>query len=146
MTEDLDLKVCIMLPSCVPATDLDESGAILTDKDIKPLYDEDRIFGLAEMMNVYGITHGNKDCIEKCVDLSLSGDLLNGYLTANISIGHECDDFNEAIEKLKRGEWIEIREGTVCKNLEALMGLFEDPYYQRCILVTDDNHADTLKN
>ena len=134
MTEDLDLKVYIMIPSCVPATDLDESGAILTDKDIKPLYDEDRIFGLAEMMNVYDITHGNKDCIEKCVDCnncgkeinshapSLWGDLLNGYLTANISIGHECDDFNEAIEKLKRGEWIEIRKGTVCKNLEALMG------------------------
>ena len=55
MTEDLDLKICIMLPSCIPATYLDESGALLTDKDIKPLYDEDRIFGLAEMMNVYGI-------------------------------------------------------------------------------------------
>ena len=134
MTEDLDLKVCIMLPSCVPATDLDESGAILTDKDIKLLYDEDRIFGLAEMMNVYGITRGNKDCIEKCVDRnncgketdshapSLSGDLFNGYLTANISIGHECDDLNEAIEKLKRGEWIEIREGSFVKISKHLWG------------------------
>lgn len=158
MTEDLDLKVCIMIPSCVPATELDESGAVLTAKDIKPLYDDDRVFGLAEMMNAYGITHDNKDCIEKCVDCnncgkeidghapSLSGDLLNGYLTANISTDHECADFDEAIEKLKRGQWIEIREGTVCKNLEALIGLFEAPYYQRCILVTDDNHADTLKN
>ena len=79
MTEDLDLKVCIMLPSCVPATDLDESGAILTDKDIKPLYDEDRIFGLAEMMNVYGITRGNKDCIDKCVDCNNCGKEINGH-------------------------------------------------------------------
>lgn len=158
MSKDLDLRVCIMIPSCVPATELDESGEVLLAKDIKPLYDDDRVFGLAEMMNAFGITHGNKDCIEKCVDCincgkevdghapSLSGDLLNGYLTANISTDHECENFNEAIEKLKRGQWIEIREGTVCKNLEGLIDLFNEPYYQRCILVTDDNHADTLKN
>lgn len=158
MTEDLDLRVCIMVPSCVPATELDESGAILTAKDIKPLYDDDRVYGLAEMMNAFGITHDNKECLEKCVDCNnvgkeidghapaLTGDFLNGYLTANISTDHECADLDEALEKLKRGQWIEIREGTVCKNLDALIGLFENPYYQRCILVTDDNHADTLKN
>ena len=158
MTKDLDLRVCVMVPSCVPSTPLDESGAELYAKDIIPCYDNDRIYGLAEMMNAFGVTHDNVDCLEKCVDClnigklvdghapALTGQALNGYLTANISTDHECETLDEALEKLSRGQWIEVREGTVCRNLEALMGLFKAPYYQRCILATDYNHADTLLN
>lgn len=156
MTKNLDLFVGVMIPSCVPSTPLDESGAELKSKDIKPLYKKERVLGLAEMMNSYGIVHRNRECLNKCVDAinegklldghapALFGNQLNAYLAANISTDHECSTYNEAMEKLKRGQWIEIREGTACKDLEPLIGLFKAPYHDRCMLVTDDNHPDTL--
>lgn len=158
MTEDLDLYVAIMVPSCVPSTPLDESGAVLNSEDIKPLYGNDRIFGLAEMMNAYGVTHGDEECLKKCTDAinagklidghapGLIGNMLNAYLTSGIFTDHECSTFKEAKAKLERGMCIEIREGTVCKDLDALMGLFESPYYHRCMLATDDSHPDTIIN
>ena len=157
-TKDLDIYVGIMAPSCVPSTPIDESGAELNNKDILSLYKNDRILGLAEMMNAYGITHYKTDCINKCVDAlnegklidghapAIYGDSLNAYLSVNISTDHECSTIHEALDKLKRGQWIEIREGTVCKDLAALMELFKAPYYERCILATDDNHPDTIVN
>ncbi|MBQ7743229.1 MAG: adenine deaminase [Lachnospiraceae bacterium] len=156
MTEGLDLFVGIMAPSCVPSTPLDEAGAILTSKDIKPLYKRERILGLAEMMNAYGVTHEDKECLTKVADAlsedkfvdghapALSGNALNAYLSTNITTDHECVNINEALEKLSRGQWIEIREGTVCKDLSPLIDLFKAPYYERCMLVTDDNHPDTI--
>ena len=158
MTEDLDLYVGVMVPSCVPSTPLDESGAVLNSEDIKPFYDEDRILGLAEMMNAFGVTHGDEECLKKCYDAinagklvdghapALGGNMLNAYMTAQISTDHECSNFEEAKAKLERGMWIEIREGTVCKDLDALMKLFEDPYNNRCMLATDDSHPDTIIN
>lgn len=158
MTEDLDLFVGVMIPSCVPSTPLDESGAVLNSEDIKFLYDNDRILGLAEMMNAYGVTHGDDVCLKKCADAinagkfidghgpKISGEMLNAYLSANISTDHECVVFEEAKEKLEKGQWIEIREGTVCKDLIALIKLFEAPYYNRCTLSTDDSHPDTIMN
>lgn len=156
MTKDLDLYVGIMIPSCVPSTPLDEAGATLKSKDIRPLYDRDRILGLAEMMNAYGVTHGDRECLTKIADaLSLSmqvdghapdlnGNALNAYLSTNISTDHECSNIKEAIDKLKKGQWIEIREGTACKDLAALIDLFKAPYHDRCMLATDDNHPDTI--
>ena len=156
MTEDLDLYVGIMVPSCVPSTKLDESGAVLKSKDIRSLYKNNRILGLAEMMNAFGIVHGDKECLTKCADAinenklidghapAIYGNALNAYLSVNISTDHECTTINEAKEKLKRGQWIEIREGTVCKDLASLIDLFKDPFCNRCILSTDDNHPDTI--
>lgn len=158
MTEDLDLKVLMMIPSCVPSTPLDEAGAELLAKDIKPLYKNDRVYGLAEMMNSFGVVNGDKECLTKCVDClnenkvidghapSIEGHLQNAYLSACVTTDHECETYEEAIEKLSRGQWIEIREGTVCKNLKGLIGLFKAPFYQRCMLATDDNHPDTLRD
>ena len=75
---------------------------------------------------------------------ALSGKELNAYVTAGIRSDHECSDFEEAKEKFARGQWIMIRQGTAAKNLKGLMGMFEDPYYQRCLLVTDDKHPGDL--
>ena len=156
MTEDLDLHVGVMIPSCVPSTPLDESGAVLDSETIKPLYGHERVYGLAEMMNAYGVTHADIECIKKCVDAmnadklidghapKLKGNMLNAYMTSAVSTDHECSTFEEAREKLERGMWIEIREGTVCKDLDALMKLFESPYYHRSMLATDDSHPDTI--
>lgn len=84
---------------------------------------------------------------EKAIDghaPALSGKELNAYVTAGIRSDHECSDFEEAKEKFARGQWIMIRQGTAAKNLKGLMGMFEDPYYQRCLLVTDDKHPGDL--
>ncbi len=154
--QKLELDVYFMLPSCVPATDLDESGAELLAKDLEPFYADEKVLGLAEMMNAFGVTHGDKGCFEKLVQArslkkaidghapALSGKELNAYVTAGIRSDHECSDFEEAKEKFARGQWIMIRQGTAAKNLKALMGMFEDPYYQRCLLVTDDKHPGDL--
>lgn len=154
--QKLDLDVYFMLPSCVPATDLDESGAELLARDLEPFYADEKVLGLAEMMNAFGVTHRDKGCFEKLVQArslkkaidghapALSGKELNAYVTAGIRSDHECSDFEEAKEKFARGQWIMIRQGTAAKNLKALMGMFEDPYYQRCLLVTDDKHPGDL--
>ena len=154
--QKLDLDVYFMLPSCVPATDLDESGAELLAADLEPFYADEKVLGLAEMMNAFGVTHGDKGCFEKLVQArslkkaidghapALSGKELNAYVTAGIRSDHECSDFEEAKEKFARGQWIMIRQGTAAKNLKGLMGMFEDPYYQRCLLVTDDKHPGDL--
>lgn len=154
--QKLDLDVYFMLPSCVPATDLDESGAELLARDLESFYADEKVLGLAEMMNAFGVTHGDKGCFEKLVQArslkkaidghapALSGKELNAYVTAGIRSDHECSDFEEAKEKFARGQWIMIRQGTAAKNLKALMGMFEDPYYQRCLLVTDDKHPGDL--
>ena len=154
--QKLDLDVYFMLPSCVPATDLDESGAELLARDLEPFYADEKVLGLAEMMNAFGVTHGDKGCFEKLVQArslkkaidghapALSGKELNAYVTAGIRSDHECSDFEEAKEKFARGQWIMIRQGTAAKNLKALMVMFEDPYYQRCLLVTDDKHPGDL--
>lgn len=154
--QKLDLDVYFMLPSCVPATDLDESGAELLARDLEPFYADEKVLGLAEMMNAFGVTHGDKGCFEKLVQArslkkaidghapALSGKELNAHVTAGIRSDHECSDFEEAKEKFARGQWIMIRQGTAAKNLKALMGMFEDPYYQRCLLVTDDKHPGDL--
>ena len=156
LAQKLDLDVYFMLPSCVPATDLDESGAELLARDLEPFYADEKVLGLAEMMNAFGVTHGDKGCFEKLVQArslkkaidghapALSGKELNAYVTAGIRSDHECSDFEEAKEKFARGQWIMIRQGTAAKNLKALMGMFEDPYYQRCLLVTDDKHPGDL--
>lgn len=154
--QKLDLDVYFMLPSCVPATDLDESGAELLARDLEPFYADEKVLGLAEMMNAFGVTHGDKGCFEKLVQArslkkaidghapALSGKELNAYVTAGIRSDHECSDFEEAKEKFARGQWIMIRQGTAAKNLKGLMGMFEDPYYQRCLLVIDDKHPGDL--
>lgn len=156
LAQKLDLDVYFMLPSCVPATDLDESGAELLARDLEPFYADEKVLGLAEMMNAFGVTHGDKGCFEKLVQArslkkaidghapALSGKELNAYVTAGIRSDHECSDFEEAKEKFARGQWIMIRQGTAAKNLKGLMGMFEDPYYQRCLLVTDDKHPGDL--
>ena len=156
-SKDLDIKIYVMLPSYVPCSEFYETGARLSSNDLKDFYSNKNIYGLTEMMNIFGIINGNIDCIEKCVDCInqnkyidghaplLTGDNLNAYMSMCISSGHECNNIENSIEKIKKGIWIQIREGTVCKDLNNLIDLFKSPYYQRCMLSTDDTHPDTIK-
>ncbi len=155
-TEGLDLDVYFMMPSCVPSTGLDEAGAVLHAADLEPFYENPRVLGLAEMMNSYGVVAGDEGCVEKLevtrnhgklIDghaPMLSGKGLNAYVAAGVQSDHECSTFEEAKEKFARGQWIMVRQGTAAKNLEKLMPMFEAPYYQRAMLVTDDKHAGEL--
>ncbi len=157
-SEGLPMTVYFMIPSCVPATPFDESGAELYADDIKPLYDNPRVVGLAEMMNYPGVIFGDESVwakindavnIGKTVDGHapfLSGKDLDKYVSAGISSDHECSDIEEALEKIRKGQKIMIRQGTAARNLVDLLPLFEEPYNRRCLLVTDDRHpADLMK-
>ena len=155
-TEDLPVDVRFMLPSCVPATPLDESGAILDYRSLDSFYDHPRVQGLAEMMNFVGIISGDDQPVEKIVAAQahhkkidghapdLVGNDLNAYIAAGVYSDHECHDLNDAIAKLERGQFIMIREGTAAQNLEALMPLLCDKYSERCMFCSDDKHPSDL--
>ena len=155
-TEDLPVDVRFMLPSCVPATPLDESGAILDYRAIDSFYDHPRVQGLAEMMNFVGAINGDEQTVEKIVAAQahhkkidghapdLQGNDLNAYIAAGVYCDHECQDVRDAIAKLERGQFIMIREGTAARNLEALMPLLTGKYADRCMFCTDDKHPNDL--
>ena len=151
-SEGLPLNVYVMLPSCVPATMFDESGANLFAKDLEELYSNKRVLGLAEMMNYPGIIYGDEATIEKvteCVKKDkvvdghaplLKGRDLDKYVSYGIQSDHECSSYEEAYERIQKGQWIMIREGSAAKNLEGLHKLIDGPEYQRCVFVTDDRN------
>ena len=155
-TEDLPVDVRFMLPSCVPATPLDESGANLDYRAINSFYDHPRVQGLAEMMNYVGVVNGDGQVVEKIVASQahhkkidghapgLSGKDLNAYIAAGVYSDHECSDMEDAMNKLRLGQYIMIREGTAARNLEALMPLLTSQYVDRCMFCTDDKHPNDL--
>lgn len=155
-SESLPIDVNFVLPSCVPATPLDESGAELTAEDLAPYYAHPRVVGLAEMMNYVGVIQGDSSVLEKITMAQekkkiidghapfLRGTDLQGYLAAGIGSDHECADLAEAQEKLRFGQRIMIREGTAAHNLETLAPLVTEKTVARCLLCTDDKHPNHL--
>jgi adenine deaminase len=148
------LNVFIMLPSCVPATHMETSGAILKTSDLKPLFKEPWAIGLAEMMNFPGVIFRNPEVLRK-IEMArgkridghapmLSGKGLYAYLTAGIRSDHECTTLKEAKEKLKNGMWVMIREGTTARNLKSLVPLVQSKNSRRFLFVTDDRHPKEL--
>ncbi len=158
MSEGLPLSVYVMLPSCVPATPFDESGAVLRAPALEPYYKEPRVLGLAEMMNYPGVLVGDADVLRKIADAErhqravdghaplLTGHDLDTYIAAGVQSDHECSSLAEARERIAKGQWVMIRQGTAAHNLPALIDLFDEPWSRRCLLVTDDRHpADILQ-
>ena len=155
-TEGLPIDVRFMLPSCVPATPMDESGASLDYRAIDSFYDYPRVQGLAEMMNAYGVIHNDAEVVSKIVASQahhkkidghapgLVGKDLDTYVAAGVYSDHECSTFDDALEKLRRGQFIMIREGTAARNLEALVPLLTTQYAERCMFCTDDKHPNDL--
>lgn len=155
-TEGLPIDVRFMLPSCVPATPMDESGASLDYRAIDSFYDYPRVQGLAEMMNAYGVIHNDAEVVSKIVASQahhkkidghapgLQGKDLDTYIAAGVYSDHECSDPEDALAKLRRGQFIMIREGTAARNLEALSPLLTSQYAERCMFCTDDKHPSDL--
>lgn len=148
----LPLDVFIMLPSCVPSTHLETSGAVMGAEDLAPLYELHGVLGLAEMMNVPGFLFGDPGVRAKVEDARrrrvpidghsplLSGLDLNAYVGAGIRSDHECLSRAEAHEKVRRGMSIWIREGTAAKNLDELLPLVTRDNSERFAFATDDRH------
>ena len=155
-TEGLPVDVRVMLPSCVPATPLDESGATLDYRAIDSFYEHPRVLGLAEMMNYPGVVNADSLVLEKIIAAQshhkiidghapgIAGRTLDAYVSAGIYSDHECSDVQEALEKMARGQHIMIREGTAARNLDALLPLLQPKYSANCMFCTDDIHPSDM--
>ncbi|MBS0981959.1 adenine deaminase [Gluconobacter cerinus] len=144
----MDLRV--NLSSCVPATPMETSGATLDAADLVAYQDHPKVIGLAEFMNIPGVLNGDPGCLDKLAAFAgghidghaplMCGKALNGYLAAGISTDHEATAAEEALEKVRKGMTVLIREGSVCKDLEALVPLLNvatSPFFAFC---TDDRN------
>lgn len=156
LSKNIPFDMYVMLPSCVPATTFENSGATLLAADLNPLYCYEKVIGLAEVMNFPAVLNGDDDMLQKLVDATTKGyridghgasfDLnqLNAYITAGILTDHECHTAEEVIERLRRGMYVLMREGSVAKNLKDLIQVASISNSRRICFCTDDKHIDDL--
>jgi len=154
LARKLPLDMLFMAPSCVPATHLETSGARISSKEVKKILAHPKIIGLGEMMNFPGVVSGDEEVLKKIsaskgkvIDghaPGLGGKELNAYLSAGILSDHESTTLEEGREKLRRGMYLMIREGSSEKNLDALLPLVTDNTYKRCFFVVDDRNCSDL--
>jgi adenine deaminase len=146
----LPVKVYIMMPSCVPATHMETSGAVIFDIDIRKymIRNPSTVIGLAEMMNYPGVISNDNQTLSKLIAAGskpkdghaplLLGSSLDAYIIAGLGSDHECTNLKEAVEKLRKGMHIMIRQGAHEKNLQDLIPLINDFNSSRVSLVSDD--------
>jgi len=154
LARQLPLDMLFMAPSCVPATHLETSGARISSREVKRILAHPKIIGLGEMMNFPGVVSGDEEVLKKIsaskgrvIDghaPGLAGKELNAYLSAGILSDHESTTPEEGKEKLRRGMYLMIREGSSEKNLDALLPLVTDNTYKRCFFVVDDRNCSDL--
>ncbi|HEX9024619.1 MAG TPA: adenine deaminase [Geobacteraceae bacterium] len=153
----LPLELFLAAPSCVPASPLDTSGAALSPAEIRQILRWKGVIGLGEMMDIRGVLDADHDVMTKIHSTgrrivdghapAIRGKELNAYIAAGIHSDHESVTMAEAREKLRRGMWVMIREGSSEKNLEALLPLVTARTYKRCMFVVDDRSCiDLHKN
>ncbi|MCD5414749.1 MAG: adenine deaminase [Clostridiales bacterium] len=155
-TNNMPLDVFFMIPSCVPATSYETSGAVLSAKEIELMITHERVLGLGEVMNYPAVINAEKEIVskikiaktnKKIIDghgPAISGKELNAYVVAEIKTDHECSNEKEMIDRLERGMYIAIREGTAAKNLEALIKVVTLQNERRCMFCTDDRHPEDI--
>jgi adenine deaminase len=155
-SEKLPLNVFMMLPSCVPATPFENSGAILNASDLKPLYKHPRVLGLGEVMDFPSVANADENMLYKINDALVRGkkidghgagldsDAINIYSAVGIRTDHESVTADEAIDRLRRGMYLIIRQGSVAKDLPNLIEAVSDRNSRRCLFGTDDKHIDDL--
>lgn len=146
--KDLPVKIHFMLPSCVPATPFDSSGAVIDSKELHRLMEKYDFFGLGEMMNYPGLLSCAGDVVDK-LDTDkvidghapfLSGNDLNAYVATGVRTDHECSCVEEATEKIQKGMYVLMREGTQSKNIKALVGAVNKNTVRRFLFCTDDRY------
>ena len=155
-SEDLPVDFMMMLPSCVPATEFETSGAILHAEDLRPYYRRNRVAGLAEVMDLNAVRSTSEDMMTKLLDANTNHKTVDGhgsglsphdnniYRTAGITTDHECTTLDEAKDRLEKGFYIHIREGSVAKNFDALIPLVNKKNCRRFTFCTDDIYISDL--
>ena len=148
--EETIMDIRVQLSSCVPATHLETAGADLPIERLLPFRNHPKVIGLAEFMNFPGVIHKDPICMAKLEAFQdghidghsplLSGRDLNGYLSARIRTDHECTSAAEALEKIRKGMHILVREGSVSKDLHALMPILTERLSPFLALCTDDRN------
>lgn len=150
------LDVYIMLPSCVPATDFENSGAILEAEDLKTMIDNSSVLGLGEMMNYPGVIEGHEKVIDKLILFKdkvidghgpmINGKDLNSYVVSGVKTEHECSTIEEVRDRLRLGMYILVREGSAAKDLRNIIGAVNKDNLGRFMFCTDDKHPEDLIN
>lgn len=151
------LDVYMMMPSCVPATAYETSGARINSSDMIPYLKNGSVFGLGEMMDYPGVINGEQSVYDKLHLFEkfvkdghapfVTGDELNSYLLSGIETDHESSTKEEMIEKVKKGLYVLIREGSATRNVAALAPYIEESFSRRLLFCTDDLHpSDILKD
>lgn len=154
--KDAPLDIFYMFPSCVPATPFEHSGAILNAAEIETIIDNDRIIGLGEMMNYVGVINTDEIVMDKLecaykrgknIDghvPSIQGQGLDAYIASGITTDHECETPEELREKIRKGMYVLLRQGTACKNVLQLLPGVDDTNYKRCLFCTDDRQPQSI--
>jgi adenine deaminase len=154
----LPLDIHVMVPSCIPATSMETAGAVLGPKEIEEMLGWERTLGLGELMDFPGVICKAPEVLQKMEAARRSGKIidghspglsgldLNAYLVAGPTSDHECINLDEAEEKLRRGMYLMIREGSAAKNLEDLIPLVNDTSLRRLLLISDDRQPDDLRH
>ncbi|MBV7319911.1 MULTISPECIES: adenine deaminase [Bacillus] len=150
------LNIHFMLPSSVPAASFERSGAVLQAADLKPFYEEKEVLGLAEVMDYVSVEQGEADMVNKLFDArsagkridghlaGLSTDLINIYRTAFVLTDHEVTTKEEALDRIRRGMYVMMREGSVAKNTMKVLPAVNEKNARRFFFCTDDKHVDDL--
>jgi len=157
-SEGLPLDIFFMVPSCVPATEFDTSGAALYASDMYPFLHDERVLGLGEVMNYPGVLAKDRSLMDKIAFFSsarrpvdghapgLSGADLSAYIMAGIGSDHECTSAEEAVEKLSKGLYIMLREGSTAKDLKNLLPAVTPQAVSRFMICSDDRHSNDLRD
>lgn len=155
-SKNLPFDFYFMLSSCVPSTPFENSGAILNSEDLKTFYNNSNVLGLAEVMDYPSVSNCNDDMINKLYDAISNNAIIDGhgagldthsvnvYSTANIKTDHECCNYEQLLDRVRRGIYVLMREGTVAKNLKDLLKGASIFNSRRLCLCTDDKHIDDL--
>lgn len=156
-SEWLPLSVYIMIPSCVPCTGYETSGARLVAKDMEQFLNHPRVLGLAEVMDYVSVVKGEGEMLDKLELFKnrpidghaplLSGDNLNAYCSAGIQTDHECSQYDEVVEKLSKGMRIQLRLGSACRGVEEIMKkiALNNLPTDRMLFCTDDKHLENIQ-
>lgn len=153
-SKDIPLDVHIMLPSCVPSTEFENSGAVLEAEDLGLLIDHEAVLGLGEMMNYPGVINAEDKILDKLILFKdkvidghgpmISGKDLNAYVMAGIKTEHECSTIEEVNERLRLGMYVLIREGSAAKDLRNIIPAVNKDNLRRFMFCTDDKHPEHL--
>src|SRR5712692_7530879 len=152
----LPLSTYIMLSSCVPASSFESPYRVLMADDLLPLLEDERVLGLAEMMNMPGVLHGDEQVLAKIVATHNHGLVVDGhapglrgrdlcaYAAAGVMSDHECTTLEEARQRIRLGMWLMIREGSAARNMDTLLPLIKELHPPRVFFVTDDRDPQDL--